>query len=97
MDQELLKELAHLKMLLKKQNGTSVDLGKLLSDKTYAAEVLGVAEETDNPPLVMLAIDLKARLGLIPDAPTNAPAAAAPAPEDPDKPPQKKYVFGTRG
>lgn len=101
MNQQLIKELAHFKVVLKQTHAISADLAKLLSDRTYAADILGKAEESNNEDLVVLAIDLKAKLGLLPDAPAMAPPAAAPveaaAPVKEEETPAAKYVFGTRG
>lgn len=99
-DHELLKDITHFKVLLKKHDATSVDMGKMFTDKAYAREVLNAAAKTDNEELVRLSAQLTMRLGLAgPTAPTVSPVTeaietAAPTPEEP---PKTKYVFGARG
>ncbi len=110
MDQALLKELAHFKVMLKKQLGISADISKLMSDKAYGLATLTAAEDCNDVDLITLALTLKDKLGLLPTigaapaapsapaptAKTAAPAAKADAPAEPDKA-ANKYVFGTRG
>jgi hypothetical protein len=102
MDQELLKELAHFKVMLKKQTGLSADISKLMTDKAYGLSTLSAAEECDDVDLITLALTLKSKLGLLPQpraqsaAPAPAPAPAAKPEPEPEKP-KGKYVFGTRG
>lgn len=95
MDQALLKELAHFKLLLKKTASHSTDIEKLLSDKAYGKEVLSLAEESDNEELILMALDLKDKLGLLPQPGKAAEAKPEDAIEE-DKN-KGKYVFGARG
>ena len=96
MDQALLKELAHFKLLLKKTASHSTDIEKLLSDKAYGKEVLSLAEESDNEELVLMALDLKDKLGLLPQ-PNRAAELKAAEKADEEVKPQDKYKFGARG
>jgi hypothetical protein len=94
MDQSLLKELAHFKVLLKKATQHSTDIERLITDREYGKQVLSMAEEADNEQLVVLALELKDKLGLLPQpgAPTLRAVESAPVQGD-----EKKYVKGLRG
>jgi hypothetical protein len=91
MDQELLKTLAHFKIMLKREKGMSVDLEKLLSDAAYGRQILIAAEESDNEALVLLALTLRDKLGHL---------VAAPAPQTEEEKnaaePPGKYKHGPR-
>ncbi len=95
MDQALLKELAHFKLLLKKTANHSTDIEKLLSDKAYGKQVLSLAEESDNEELIVMALDLKDKLGLLPQP--GKSAETKPAENEEKEKPQDKYKFGARG
>ena len=96
MDQAMLKELAHFKLLLKKTASHSTDIEKLLTDKAYAKQVLSLAEESDNEELILMALDLKDKLGLLPQA--NSAPESKPEEAEPEEGKAKdKYVFGARG
>lgn len=94
MDQSLLKELAHFKVLLKKATQHSTDIERLISDPAYGKQVLSMAEEADSEELVVLALELKDKLGLLPQPgkPSVKPAEAAPVNGE-----EQKYVKGLRG
>lgn len=99
MDQALLRQLAQFKLLLRKASNHSVDIEKLISDRAYAKQVLSLAEESDNEVLILLALELKDKLGMLPKA---APAETKPATEKAkddatDAATKGKYVFGARG
>jgi hypothetical protein len=97
MDQDLLKALAHFKILLKKVKGVQVDLEKLLRDAAYGRQIMALAEESEDQTLVFVALSIKDKLGHLKVA--TAPAAA-PAQEKPqDKKgaaPSGKYLYGPR-
>ena len=96
MEQELLKALAHFKILFKKEKGVPVDLEKMLGDAAYGRQVLAQAEETANETLVVLALAIKDKLGYLKvaaTAPTSAPVAAEKKPAAADT---KKYMYGPR-
>lgn len=88
MENELLKKLAHLKILFKQQTGQALSLDRMLADKAYSNEILTAAENTDNEELVLLALEIKDAFGLL--AQVSEPAKQ----EDTD---DKKYIFGARG
>jgi hypothetical protein len=101
MDHEKLKLLAQLKVTSRKA-GFGLDLARLVADHDYARTELDNYMASDSDELVLLALTVKDRLGLMPQPiPAAAPAATAPAemPAAPDstKKDAKKYVFGPRG
>jgi len=91
MDQETLKLLAKVKVAARKALGLEIDIQRLTHDSRYAGEILEKASVTDNEELVLAAITLQDRFGLLADKPK--PAKAEPA-ENEDK---DKYKFGARG
>jgi hypothetical protein len=97
MEQELLKSLAHFKILFKKEKGVPADLEKMLSDPAYGRQLLAQAEESENETLVVLALAIKDKLGYLKVAAAPAPApakiAAEPKPVAADA---KKYMYGPR-
>jgi hypothetical protein len=99
MDHELLKMLAHLRILAKRA-GLNCDLTQMLQDRTYAKEFLDAAMAADSEELVLAALEVQSKMGLITVAPQTA-AQTVPAPES--SVPTKtgvdvnKYKFGPRG
>jgi hypothetical protein len=91
MDQDTLKLLAKVKMAARKVLGLEIDVQRLTHDKEYAADVLGKASVTDNEDLVLAAITLQDRFGLLADKPTTKPKTGETVP-DPNK-----YKLGARG
>jgi len=97
MEQELLKALAHFKILFKKEKGVPVDLEKMLGDTAYGRQVLAQAEESANETLVVLALSIKDKLGYLKVAPAvPPPAPVAPAEKKPAAAAEKKYMYGPR-
>jgi hypothetical protein len=96
-DQEKLKLLAHLKVSSRKA-GFDLDLSKLVADNTYAIERLDYFAATENEDLVLTALMVKDKLGLMPIA---ALSESAPPREEPvetaTKKDPEKYKFGPRG
>ncbi len=94
MDQALLRELAQFKLLFKRITQKAVDIEKLISDLDYGRELLTQAENTDDETLVVMALDLKDKLGLLPQprAAEVRPAEAAVGAKQSDK-----YIRGARG
>jgi hypothetical protein len=97
MDQEQLKLLAHLKVTSRKV-GLDLDLPRLIADRVYAIERLDVFAASDNEDLVLTALMVKDKLGLMPVAARieSAPPPEKPAETTPKKDPEK-YKFGPRG
>jgi hypothetical protein len=94
MDRETLNEMVRLKFDSRKVGGPDIDLVKLAGDATYAAEILSAVEQLPDESLVLLAITLRDKFGLLPAKP--APAAAEPAETKPEPPPSKRYMSGAR-
>jgi hypothetical protein len=94
MEQQLLKALAHFKILFKKEKGVPVDLEKMLGDPAYGRQVLAQAEESANETLVVLALAIKDKLGYLKVA--AAPPAPVAAEKKPAESKTKKYMYGPR-
>jgi hypothetical protein len=92
MDQETLKLLAKVKVVARKVLGLEIDVQKLTHDREYAAEVLAKATHSDNEDLVLAAITLQDRFGLLSEVPAKAEESAEGRGVSPDK-----YKFGARG
>ena len=90
MDQEMLKVLAQFRILLKKEKGLAVDFERLMAEPDYARELARAGEDSDNELLVMLALQLHEKLGLM-NVPKPVPAAAPAKVVSPEK-----YKFGAR-
>ena len=58
-------QLARFKLLMRQVHHYTVDLSDLVVDAQYAKDTLDVAEDTDHEELMLLAIELRARLGLL--------------------------------
>lgn len=91
MNQEMLKLLAQFRILLRKEKGVNVDFERLMADQAYARELVKAGEETDNEVLVMLALQLHEKLGLM-----KVPGAAAAPVETVKAVNPEKYKFGAR-
>ena len=90
MDQDTLKLLAKVKVAARKALGLDIDVQRLTHDAKYAAETLAKATQSDDENLVLLAITLQDRFGLLRDAP---PVAS----NDDAKVATDKYKYGARG
>jgi hypothetical protein len=87
MDQETLKLLTKVKVTARRTIGLEIDVQRLTHDSKYANEVLGNVAGSDNEDLVLAALTLQSRFGLLEPA----------APEAPVSNPAEKYKFGARG
>ena len=94
MDRETLNEMVRLKFDSRKVGGPDIDLVKLAGDATYAAEIFSAVEQLPDESLVLLAITLRDKFGLLPAK--LAPAAVKPAETKPESPPPKRYMSGAR-
>jgi CHASE2 domain-containing sensor protein len=90
MDQDTLKMLAKVKVAARKAIGLDIDVQRLTHDHKYAAETLAKATQSDDEALVLLAITLQDRFGLLNDAPPAGQSADAKASAE-------KYKYGARG
>lgn len=96
-------QLARFKLLMRQVHHYTVDLSDLVADAHYAKDTLDIAEDTDHEELMLLAIELRARLGLLNHStpqhhhaptPVVAPPPAAPEPSKTD--PKDRYRFSLR-
>jgi hypothetical protein len=88
MDHETLKLLAKVKVVARKTMGLDIDIQRLTHEPQYAAEMLAKAMHSDNEDLVLAAITLQDRFGML--------KPRAPEPREPAEL-TEKYVFGARG
>ena len=94
MDRETLNEMVRLKFDSRKVGGPDIDLVKLAGDATYASEIFSAVEQLPDESLVLLAITLRDKFGLLPAKP--AAAATEPAEVKAESPPPKRYLSGAR-
>lgn len=94
MDQDTLRLLARLKVAARKTLALDIDIQRLTHDRPYASEVLHKATQTEDESLVLAAITLQDRFGLLKESPPREATAAPAAEGDAGK---AKYKFGARG
>jgi len=91
MDRETLNEMVRLKFDCRKAGGPEIDRVKLAGDATYAAEIFSAAEQLPDEPLVLRAITLCDKFGLL-----GAMPAAPVAKPEPVAVPAPRYMRGAR-
>jgi len=97
MDRETLNEMVSLKFASRKAGGPEIDLVKLAADARYADEILSAIENLPDEALVMLAMTLRDKFGLLsvmPAMPAGKPAARVEI--KPEAPPAQRYMSGAR-
>ena len=87
MDRETLNEMVKLKFAARRAGGPEIDLVKLAGDATYAARVFTAIENLPDESLVLLAMTLRDKFGLLAARPQAPEAAVAPA---------SRYMSGAR-
>jgi len=95
MDRETLNEMVKLKFGARKAGGPQIDLVKLAADARYADEVLGAIENLPDESLVLLALTLRDKFGLLsarPQSREDPPQAVA----ETAAAPQLRYMSGAR-
>lgn len=95
MDRETLNEMVKFKFGSRKAGGPEIDLVKLAGDAAYADQVFSAAERLDDEALVLLALTLRDKFGLLAARPhglTSPPATVLAEPE----PAQPRYLTGAR-
>jgi len=92
MDQDTLKLLAKVKVAARKALGLEIDVQRLTHDRDYAKEILAKASESDNEDLVLAAITLEDRFGLLADKPSKLKVVEPDSEHD-----KEKYKYGARG
>ncbi len=95
MDRETLNEMVKLKFASRKAGGPEIDLVKLAGDAVYADEVFCAVEALPDENLVLLAMTLRDKFGLLTGLPAASERAARPEPApEPAAPP--RYMLGAR-
>jgi hypothetical protein len=96
MDSETLSEMVKLKFSSRKAGGPDIDLVKLASDTEYAHETFAAIEKLPFESLVLLALTLRVKFGLLdplPGAPASKPESVVAKVEAPA---QQRYMSGAR-
>ncbi|MBU2641645.1 MAG: hypothetical protein KJ889_07570 [Gammaproteobacteria bacterium] len=94
MDRETLNEMVKLKFAARKADGMVIDLVKLAANADYANEVLSAVENLPDESLVLLAMTLRDKFGLLATQPS--PREPARAEKKSESPPTERYTFGAR-
>jgi len=95
MDRETLNEMVKLKFGARKAGGPEIDLVKLAADARYADTMLSTIENLPDESLVLLAMTLRDKFGLLAANPAQAVIAAEPIEEKPAVTAQR-YMSGAR-
>ncbi len=90
MDRETLNEMVKLKFGARKAGGPEIDLAKLAGDAAYADAMLSAVENLPDETLVLLAMTLRDKFGLL----AALPVKPEPTPEP--TPSAARYVLGAR-
>lgn len=97
MDRETLNEMVKLKFGARKAGGPDVDMVKLAADASYAHEIFSAIENLPDESLVMLAMTLRDKFGLLsamPQAPVTPPSPQTTA--EKEKVQATRYLSGAR-
>jgi hypothetical protein len=95
MDRETLNEMVKLKFGARKAGGPEIDLVKLAADAGYADEIFSAVENLPDESLVLLAMTLRDKFGLLSTRPA-APASVPVQVEEKAEAPQQRYMSGAR-
>ena len=90
MNNEILKKVAKLGVLARKNCITKLDYTLLLTDKRYANSLLSELEMCHDEQLLTLCLSLKVELGVLPS--TLPPKTATPVLRE-----QPRYLYSLRG
>lgn len=97
MDRETLNEMVKLKFGARKACGMEIDLVKLAADAAYADRAFSKVENLDDESLVILAMTLRDKFGLLSAMPTPPVTASTRVEEKkPDTPAAARYMSGAR-
>lgn len=96
MDRDTLNEMVKLKFSSRKAGGPDIDLVKLAADARYADDMLSLVENLPDESLVLLAMTLRDKFGLLSAKPTQVAAISEPVKEKPAVQVQR-YIGGARG
>jgi|AOMQ01.1.fsa_nt_gi hypothetical protein len=89
-DNEILKKVAKLGVLARKQGTIKLDFNRLLTDRSYANQLLSELEGSNDEDLVLLCLSLKVDFGILPatlDTRSIKFAESGPT----------RYIYSTRG
>jgi len=89
-DNEILKKVAKLGVLARKNGIIKLDYNRLLTDSAYANQLLSELEGSNDEDLLLLCLSLKVDLGILPGSLTKTLVK----PKDEDK---TRYLFSSRG
>jgi hypothetical protein len=95
MDRETLSEMVKLKFSSRKAGGPDIDLVKLASDPAYADATLRAIENLPFESLVLLAMTLRDKFGLLTAMPAVPPGEEIRIEKTSEAPPQR-YMSGAR-
>ena len=96
MDRETLNEMVKLKFAARKADGIVIDLVKLAADADYANEMLSAVENLPDESLVLLAMTLRDKFGLLATKPLASPNEPERAKKEIESPAAQRYTYGTR-
>ncbi|HET6720200.1 MAG TPA: hypothetical protein VFH22_11165 [Rhodocyclaceae bacterium] len=99
MNQTLLEQVARLKVRLRQDAGLSLNTRRFFEEADYGEEMLERAEDSDDIEVVKLAMELRHRMGWLPQiAPAPLPLPARQALPDPHaaRPKAGRYLYGAR-
>jgi hypothetical protein len=89
-DNEVLKKVAKLGVLARKNGVVKLDYNRLLTDRGYANQLLSELEANNDEDLLLLCLSLKVDLGILPG--NFQTPSAQPISSD-----QTRYLFSSRG
>lgn len=90
MDNEILKKVAKLGVLARKQGTTGLDFNRLLTDRLYADHLLSGLEASSDEELLLLCLSLKVDFGILPGTVEVRSAKA-------DANGSTRYLYSSRG
>jgi hypothetical protein len=89
-DNEILKKVAKLGVLARKHGTTKLDFNRLLTDRSYANQLLSELEASNDEELLLLCLNLKVDFGILPS--TLSERQIKPAAME-----STRYLYSTRG
>lgn len=89
-DNEILKKVAKLGVLARKNGTTKLEYNRLLTDRAYANQLLSELETCNDEDLLLLCLSLKVDLGILPGN-LQMPAIKPLVDE------KTRYMFSSRG
>jgi hypothetical protein len=90
MDRETLNEMVKLKFAARRAGGPEIDLVRLAGDATYAGRIFSAIENLPDESLVLLAMTLRDKFGLL------AARPQAPVVKETASDPESRYLSGAR-